>query len=166
MNTALLGLTAEIIAAHVVHNHVAVDALPIMIQSVYRALANVGVPDAAPAERAPTPAVPVKRSVFPDYIVCLEDGKKLKMLKRHLKTSYDMSPADYRARWGLPLDYPMVAPTYASTRSTLAKSIGLGRKRSAVQSDADQVQPAEPKPVADEPEVTKGKARRGRGSRG
>lgn len=106
-----------------------------------------------------TPAVPVKRSVFPDFIVCLEDGKKLKMLKRHLKTSYGLSPADYRAKSGLPRGYPMVAPNYAVTRSRLAKSIGLGRKPA--------IKASEPEPLeAKAPGVTFVPARRGRGSKG
>ncbi len=122
----LLTLTTEIVSAHVANNTVAVGDLPQLIQEVYRTLASVGNVPAAP-ER-PQPAVPVKKSVTPDYIICLEDGKKLKMLKRHLKTAYDMSPEDYRERWGLPADYPMVAPNYAAHRSSLAKKIGLGTK--------------------------------------
>ena len=122
----LLALTAEIVAAHVGNNVVQVGDLPQLIHEVYRTLASVGTTPAVP-ER-PQPAVPVKKSVTPDYIICLEDGKKLKMLKRHLKTAYDMSPEDYRERWGLAADYPMVAPNYALHRSTLAKKIGLGTK--------------------------------------
>jgi predicted transcriptional regulator len=122
----LLTLTTEIVSAHVANNTVAVSDLPQLIQEVYRTLASVGNVPAAP-ER-PQPAVPVKKSVTPDYIICLEDGKKLKMLKRHLKTAYDMSPEEYRERWGLPADYPMVAPNYAAHRSSLAKKIGLGTK--------------------------------------
>ncbi|WP_096702697.1 MucR family transcriptional regulator [Magnetospirillum sp. 15-1] len=122
----LLGLTTEIVAAHVANNSVAVADLPHLIQEVYRTLASVGSTPAAP-ER-PQPAVNVKKSVTPDYIICLEDGKKLKMLKRHLKTAYNMSPEEYRDRWGLPADYPMVAPNYAQHRSSLAKKIGLGTK--------------------------------------
>lgn len=125
-NSDVLGLTAQIVSAHVSNNAVTADALPALIQDVYRTLANVGREPAAPDR--PQPAVPVKRSVFPDHIVCLEDGKKLKMLKRHLKTAYNMSPEQYRERWGLPADYPMVAPNYARHRSTLAKKIGLGTK--------------------------------------
>lgn len=122
----LMSLTANIVAAHVSHNSVSPEALVAMISSVYNALSNV---DAVPevAER-PVPAVPIKRSVFPDHIVCLEDGKKLKMLKRHLQTAYNLTPDQYRERWGLSSDYPMVAPDYAAKRSSLAKSIGLGRK--------------------------------------
>lgn len=123
----VLGLTAQIVSAHVSHNAVPSDALSGLIQSVFRTLSAVGVD--APVPDKPQPAVPIKRSVFPDHIVCLEDGKKLKMLKRHLQTSYQMSPEQYRERWGLPNDYPMVAPNYAERRSTLAKKIGLGRKR-------------------------------------
>jgi predicted transcriptional regulator len=122
----LLGLTTEIVAAHVANNSVAVADLPHLIQEVYRTLASVGSTPAVP-ER-PQPAVNVKKSVTPDYIICLEDGKKLKMLKRHLKTAYNMSPEEYRDRWGLPADYPMVAPNYAQHRSSLAKKIGLGTK--------------------------------------
>lgn len=158
VSAEVLGLTARIVAAHVEHNHVAADALPAMIQSVYRSLSTAGSPEPATA-KVPTPAVSAKRSVFPDFIVCLEDGKKLKMLKRHLKTSYNLTPAEYRVKWGLPRDYPMVAPSYASVRSSLAKSIGLGRKRSAEASKPEATQP-------DEPEVTVLRARRARGSKG
>ncbi len=122
----LLGLAAQIVAAHVANNTVAVGDLPNLINDVYKTLANVG--SAAPQAERPQPAVPVKKSVTPDYIVCLEDGKKLKMLKRHLKTAYNMSPEEYRERWGLGSDYPMVAPNYAAHRSNLAKQIGLGTK--------------------------------------
>jgi predicted transcriptional regulator len=122
----LLGLTAQIVAAHVANNTVAVGDLPNLINDVYKTLSNVG--SAAPQAERPQPAVPVKKSVTPDYIICLEDGKKLKMLKRHLKTAYNMSPEEYRERWGLGSDYPMVAPNYAAHRSNLAKQIGLGTK--------------------------------------
>jgi predicted transcriptional regulator len=142
----ILGLTAQIVSAHVSKNQVGTDALPSLIQSVYRSLSTAGTVEAPPA--AQEPAVPIKKSVFPDYIVCLEDGKKLKMLKRHLHTSYGLSPDAYRNKWGLPRDYPMVAPNYTATRSTLAKSIGLGRK-----------------PRAAEPIVAKLPARRARGSK-
>ncbi len=123
----LLALTTEIVAAHVSNNTVAVGDLAPLINQVYNSLANIGTVPAAPAER-PQPAVPIKRSVHADYIVCLEDGKKLKMLKRHLKTAYNMSPEAYRERWGLAPDYPMVAPNYARQRSRLAKEIGLGTR--------------------------------------
>ena len=127
----ILGLTAKIVSAHIVKNKVGAGALSLLIQSVYQSLATAGTVEDAPD--APTPAVPIKKSVFPDFIVCLEDGKKLKMLKRHLKTSFDMTPAEYRTRWGLPSDYPMVAPSYASHRSTLARKFGLGRKPAAAE---------------------------------
>jgi predicted transcriptional regulator len=125
--TELLGLTAEIVAAHVSNNSVALADLPNLIQDVYRTLATVGQPKPQQPER-PQPAVPIKKSITPGYLVCLEDGKKLKMLKRHLKTAYNLTPEQYRERWGLPPDYPMVAPDYAKHRSTLAKKIGLGTK--------------------------------------
>ena len=145
-HTQLLGLTVQIVAAHVSHNSIQPEALLTLIQSVYRTLANTGAEVVEPEK--PQPAVPVRRSVFPDYIVCLEDGKKLKMLKRHLTTSYNMTPDAYRQRWGLPPDYPMVAPNYAEQRSSLAKKIGLGRKA---------VEPAAA--MVEEPKVP---ARRGR----
>ena len=120
-------LTTEIVSAHVANNTVAVADLPDLIQQVYRSLTNAG--DAGGAEPPrPQPAVSIKQSVKPDYIVCLEDGKKLKLLKRHLKTAFNMTPAEYRERWELPSDYPMVAPNYAKQRSKLAKQIGLGTR--------------------------------------
>jgi predicted transcriptional regulator len=122
----VLALTAQIVSAHVSNNSVTPDALPSLIQDVFRTLSGVGKEPSTPDK--PQPAVPVKKSVFPDHIVCLEDGKKLKMLKRHLKTAYNMTPEQYRERWGLPQDYPMVAPNYARHRSSLAKKIGLGTK--------------------------------------
>jgi len=122
----VLGFTAQIVSAHVSHNSVSADALPALIHEVYRTLSGAHQ-GAAPAER-PEPAVPVKKSVFPDYIICLEDGKKLKMLKRHLKSAFNMTPEQYRERWDLPPSYPMVAANYARQRSSLAKRIGLGTK--------------------------------------
>lgn len=122
----LLGLTAQIVSAHVGHNNVPPNGIPALIQQVYATLRGLGA-EPAPAEQR-EPAVPIKRSVFPDYIVCLEDGKKLKMLKRHLQTAYNMTVDQYREKWGLPPNYPMVAPNYAEHRSSLAKKIGLGRK--------------------------------------
>ncbi|MBT3359524.1 MAG: MucR family transcriptional regulator [Rhodospirillales bacterium] len=122
----LLELTTEIVAAHVGNNTIVVGELPSLIEDVYKSLYGLG--DAAPEPEVLKPAVPIKKSVFPDYIVCLENGKKLKMLKRHLKTAYDMTPEEYREKWNLPSDYPMVAPNYAKRRSTLAKEIGLGTK--------------------------------------
>ncbi len=125
-NEDLLAFTTEIVSAHISNNEVPAADLPKLIQEVYRALAGVTVPE--PEAEQLQPAVPVKKSVFPDYIVCLEDGKKLKMLKRHLKTAYNMTPEEYRARWNLSADYPMVAPNYAERRSGLAKKIGLGMR--------------------------------------
>lgn len=122
----LLELTADIVAAHVSNNNVSVDELPQVIQKTYRGLESLSSSVGAFAGERVQPAVPVRKSVTPDYLVCLEDGKKLKMLKRHLRSAYDMSPEDYRERWGLPADYPMVAPNYAKRRSELAKDIGLG----------------------------------------
>ena len=123
----LINLAADIVSAHVQNNTVAVGDLPRLIESVHGALASLGTPP-APVEEPAKPAVTIRASVKPDYIVCLEDGKKLKMLKRHLMTHYQMTPADYRAKWGLPADYPMVAPNYTEKRRDLAKKIGLGRK--------------------------------------
>jgi predicted transcriptional regulator len=122
----VLRLTAQIVSAHVEHNAVQAEALPKLIEKVYHTLRDVGQVATEPAK--PVPAVPVRQSVKPDFIICLEDGKKLKMLKRHLMTAYKMTPAQYRARWDLPADYPMVAPSYAKVRSALAKKTGLGRK--------------------------------------
>ncbi|MDC1050555.1 MucR family transcriptional regulator [bacterium] len=123
----LLGYTSEITSAHVSNNTVALSDLPGLIEQIYKTLAIIGGVDGGASDR-PTPAVPVKKSITPDYIVCLEDGKKLKMLKRHLKTAYNMTPEEYRERWGLSPEYPMVAPNYAKQRSRLAKEIGLGTR--------------------------------------
>jgi predicted transcriptional regulator len=133
----VLGLTAQIVSAHISNNQISTEALPLLIQDVYR-----------------SPAVPVKKSVFPDYLICLEDGKKLKMLKRHLRTSYSMTPHEYRTKWGLPQDYPMVAPAYASHRSTLAKKIGLGRK-------ASETEPTPPPLPVAKPAARRAKAAKG-----
>jgi len=141
----LITLTADIVAAHVANNSVGVSDLPVLIQNVHGALSGLGRQSAEPIAK-PEPAVSIRSSVKPDYIVCLEDGKKLKMLKRHLMTHYQMTPADYRAKWGLPSDYPMVAPNYAEQRRTLAKSIGLGRKPKAAA--ADPVKAAKPAKAA------------------
>jgi predicted transcriptional regulator len=124
----LITLTADIVSAHVSNNSVAVSDLPALINNVHGALSGLGERPAATPSR-PEPKVSIRSSIKPDYIVCLEDGKKLKMLKRYLKTNYDMTPDDYRKRWGLSADYPMVAPNYAEQRRTLAKKIGLGTKR-------------------------------------
>ena len=120
----LLEFTTEIVAAHAGNNAVSAEDLPQLIEEVYKALSCLG--SSTPKTARLKPAVALKKSIFPDYIICLEDGKKLKMLKRHLKTSYNMTPEEYRERWGLAPDYPMVAPNYAKHRSNLAKKIGLG----------------------------------------
>ncbi|MFZ2996574.1 MucR family transcriptional regulator [Sphingobium sp.] len=124
----LITLTSDIVAAHVSNNSVSVSDVSSLIQNVHAALAGLSQPAVVP-EVKPEPAVSVRSSIKPDYIICLEDGKKLKMLKRHLMTHYQMTPDDYRAKWSLPADYPMVAPNYAEQRRTLAKKIGLGTKR-------------------------------------
>ena len=124
----LLTLTADIVAAHVSNNSVAVNDLPNVIQNVHAALVGISGASTAPEPR-PEPKVSIRSSVKPDYIVCLEDGKRLKMLKRLLMTHYGMTPDQYRQKWGLSSDYPMVAPNYAEQRRMLAKSIGLGTKR-------------------------------------
>lgn len=122
----LLELTAQIVSAHVSHNNVSTSDLPHLIENVYNTLTTVG--EKQEIKEKIIPAVPVKKSVHRDYIICLEDGKKLKMLKRHLKTAYNMTPEEYREKWDLPADYPMVAPKYAEHRSNLAKKIGLGTR--------------------------------------
>ncbi len=128
-NDAVLGLTAQIVSAHVANNTVEPSKLPELIREVYQTLARVGEQPVAVAK--PKPAVPPNKSVFADHLVCLEDGKKMKMLKRHLMTDHKITPEQYRAKWELPTSYPMVAPDYAKTRSALAKKIGLGQKRTA-----------------------------------
>ena len=146
LHSTLITLTADIVAAHVTNNSVSVGELPQLIENVHGALSSLGFrPEQTP--ELPTPAVSIRASVKPDYLICLEDGKKLKMLKRHLMTHYQMTPADYRAKWNLPADYPMVAANYAEKRRTLAKSFGLGRK---------------PKTAAPTPTVTAAKKTRSR----
>jgi predicted transcriptional regulator len=142
----LLSLTTKIVASHAGSNKLAVSELPALIARVFEALRTVGTVAVEKPVEALMPAVPIRKSVTPEFIVCLEDGKKLKMLKRHLRTRYHMSPEEYRKRWGLPRDYPMVAPAYAAQRSSVAKRIGLGRK--AV---APVPQPPEPPPAPTEP---------------
>lgn len=129
-HSELLTLTSDIVAAHVSNNSIASSDLSSLIESVFGTLSSLGA-EAAEPEVELKPAVPIKKSITDDYVICLEDGKKLKMLKRHLKTAYDLSPEQYRAKWGLPHDYPMVAPNYARKRQQLAKKIGLGRKPKA-----------------------------------
>ena len=158
----ILTLTTKIISAHVGHNHVGADALPELIQLVYRSLAMAGNNETEPTPL--TPAVPIGKSVHSDYIVCLEDGKKLKMLKRYLQTSYGMTPEQYRQKWGLPASYPMVAPSYAGHRSSLAKKIGLGRK--PTESGQTSLEEAVESDLPTEPQVTRVRARRARGSKG
>jgi len=128
LNETLIALTADIVSAHVSNNSVAVSDLPLLIQNVHNALSSLGDELVEP-EVKQEPAVSIRASIKPDFIVCLEDGKKLKMLKRHLMTHYQMTPEQYRAKWNLPADYPMVAPNYAEQRRSLAKKIGLGTKR-------------------------------------
>jgi predicted transcriptional regulator len=131
MSQDLLGLTAEIVSAHVANNPVAMAELPGLISQVHAALANLGKAQPEPEVKRQEPAVPVKKSITPAYIVCLEDGKSFKSLKRHLQAHYGLTPDQYRQTWGLPDDYPMVAPDYTQKRSMLAKKMGLGRKASA-----------------------------------
>jgi predicted transcriptional regulator len=125
--TNILALTVQIVSAHVSNNAVAASALPVLIQEVHRTLSSIESPPAPTAQR-PKPAVPIKESITPEFLICLEDGKKMKLLKRHLKTAFNMTPDQYRERWGLAKNYPMVAPRYAKQRSSLAKKIGLGAK--------------------------------------
>jgi len=125
----IMELVAEVVAAYVSNNEMASSELPAFIQQVYRSLCNVGSGRSFLLHDRPDPVVPIEESVQADYIVCLEDGRRLKMLKRHLKTAYNMTPDQYRERWGLGSDYPMVAPNYAKRRSNLAKDIGLGTRR-------------------------------------
>ncbi len=127
----LVSLTADIVAAHVSNNSVSVSDLPVLIQNVHGALAGLGSAPAASDGERPEPAVSVRSSVKPDFLICLEDGRKLKMLRRHLMTHYQMTPEQYRAKWNLPADYPMVAPNYAEQRRSLAKAIGLGTARNS-----------------------------------
>ncbi len=149
-------LAAEIVSAFVSHNAVPVAELPALIGSVHDALTKIESGSAQRSAEKPqkAPAVPIKRSVQPDYIVCLEDGKRFKSLKRHLRTVYDLTPDQYRAKWGLAPDYPMVAPNYAAARSELAKQLGLGQKRRS-----EPVAEAQPAPVQPEPEQAKAPAR-------
>ena len=128
-NESVLGMAATIVSAYVSHNALPASQIPELIQTVYKSLADTGTAGADTPQEPLKPPVPIRRSITPDYVICLEDGKKLKMLKRHLRTNYGLSPEEYRAKWGLPSDYPMVAPNYAKQRSEFAKKIGLGRKR-------------------------------------
>ena len=125
----LLRMTAKIVASYVGNNALSADQVSEIIHTVSSALEQLGQGESGANKAAGKPAVPIRRSITPDYIICLEDGRKLKMLKRHLRTAFGMTPDEYRARWGLPADYPMVAPNYARRRSEFAKKIGLGQKR-------------------------------------
>ena len=125
----LLRMSVEIVSAYVSNNSIAATNVPDVINTVYGALNSISGQVVSESAEAQKPAVSVRRSIHPDHIICLEDGKKLKMLKRHLRAAYGMSPDEYRAKWGLPSDYPMVAPNYAQQRSAFAKQIGLGRKK-------------------------------------
>ena len=125
--SGLLDMTAEIVSSYVSNNQVEADALPQLIRNIFETVS--GLADAVePVVETQDPAVPISKSILPDYLVCLEDGRKLKMLKRYLRSKFDMTPEEYRAKWGLPADYPMVAPNYAKLRSKHAKQIGLGKK--------------------------------------
>ena len=143
----LLSLTAEIVASFASNNAVAAGDLPAVIGSVFQALRSVGQGEAEKPAEAPVPAVPIKKSIGTDFLVCLEDGKEMKTLKRYLAARYNLTPREYRQRWGLPRDYPMVAPAYAARRSEMAKQIGLGRKSAA----AAPPPALEPAPAAPEP---------------
>jgi predicted transcriptional regulator len=123
----LIEMTTDIVSAYVAHNEIQTSELSALISSTYAVLKSLEGGQIVEAAKEQVPAVPAKKSVFPDYIICLEDGKRFKSLKRHLRSSYDLTPEAYRAKWGLPADYPMVAPNYAAARSMLAKKIGLGR---------------------------------------
>jgi predicted transcriptional regulator len=140
-NETLIALTSDIVAAHVTNNKVEVADVPTLIQNVFGALKGLGASD--PIEERPEPAVSIRASVKPDYLVCLEDGKRMKMLKRYLMTQYGMTPDQYRQRWNLPADYPMVAPEYAEKRRALAKDIGLGRKPGQKRGRKPKAAPAE-----------------------
>jgi predicted transcriptional regulator len=144
----LLSRTTEIVASFVGNNTVAIGDLPAVIASVFRALRSVGQGEPEKPAEAPVPAVPIKKSIGTDFLVCLEDGKKVKMLKRYLASRYNLTPQEYRQRWGLTKDYPMVAPAYAARRSEMAKQIGLGRKPAAA---APPPPAPEPAPAAPEP---------------
>jgi len=141
-HSALLGLTAQIVAAHVQNNQVEAAELPGLIQQVFSALSQVGQAPkpAEPEKSAPVPVVPARKSVFHDYIICLEDGRKLKTLKRYLRSTYNLTPEQYREKWGLAPDYPMVAPSYAEKRSALAKQLGLGRKSGSSKAKPEAVE--------------------------
>lgn len=155
--TDLLELTADIVSAHVSNNSVSVSDLPGLISAVHQSLSGLGTVT-QPVEEEQTPAVPVRSSIKPAYIICLEDGKKLKMLKRHLMTHYKLTPDAYRAKWKLPADYPMVAPNYAELRRSLAHKIGLGRKAAAPLAAVAPVAVSAPAAAAKKPRAAAKKA--------
>ena len=159
MTEELLALTGDIVAAHVSHNVVDTAELPALIRATFEALQKLGEP-ATPEAPVQEPAVSIRASVKPDYLVCLEDGKKLTMLKRHLRTNFDMSPDDYRAKWGLPRDYPMTAPNYTEKRRTLAHSIGLGQRKGPKTLDGAVTRSADTVEAVAEPVVTAAKTGR------
>ncbi len=128
-NDELLALTTDIVVSHLSNNSVPVSELPRLIEEVFNSLKAIGGEEVSAEAERPEPAVPIKKSITPDFVICLEDGKKLKMLKRYIRTRFDLTPDQYRERWGLPADYPMVAPNYAKQRQALAKKIGLGTRR-------------------------------------
>lgn len=128
-NDEIISLVADIVSAYVSNNSVPAAELPALIATTHAAIATLGSPAAVPVVEKPVPAISIKKSITPEYLICLEDGKKFKSLKRHLRTSYDMTPEQYRQKWDLPADYPMVAPAYAEARSNLAKRMGLGQQR-------------------------------------
>ena len=138
----LTSLTADIVSAYVAHNAISGEKLPDFIGSVYGALSRASTQGVEPPKEELKPAVSIKKSVTPDFIICLEDGKKFKSLKRHLRSQYDMSPEEYREKWGLPHDYPMVAPSYAAARSDLAKNMGLGRSKAIAEVQLAIIAPA------------------------
>lgn len=138
----LLELSADVVAAYVSNNSLSASALAGFIGEVHAAFQKLAQGEPAPVVEALKPAVPIKKSILPDYIVCLEDGRQFKSLKRHLRTAYDMTPAQYREKWNLPRDYPMVAPNYAAARSRLAKTLGLGQARIAAKAKAAAPAPA------------------------
>ena len=154
----LTGLTADIVSAYVANNALSGDKIPDLISSIYGALSRASLQVVEPEKVELKPAVAIKKSVTPEYLICLEDGQKFKSLKRHLKTHYDMSPEEYRDKWGLPYDYPMVAPSYAAARSDLAKNMGLGRRGTAVAGTQPEA-PASVKPV-EKPAKGRGKQTR------
>lgn len=136
-SAGLIALTTDIVSAYVSNNSVPISDLPRLITDIHAAIAGLGIAAKAnPSEEKPVPAISIRKSVTPDFLICLEDGKKFKSLKRHLATHFDLSPDEYRQKWNLPSDYPMVAPNYSAARSALAKSSGLGRKAAVVETKA------------------------------